>query len=67
VSHARRPAALFIPVVAVAYSIKEVESYLRAILQWQLTHNFLSEIQRAHCTFVSACASCREVACAGWT
>jgi hypothetical protein len=41
-----RPAALFIPVVAVAYSIKEVESYMRAILQWQLTHNFLSEIQR---------------------
>ena len=32
--------------VAVAYSIKEVESYLRAILQWQLSHNFLSEIQR---------------------
>lgn len=42
--------------VAVAYSIKEVESYLRAILQWQLSHNFLSEIQRAHC--VHLCPAC---------
>ena len=41
-----RPAALFIPVVAVAYSIKEVESYLQAILLWELKHNMLTEIQR---------------------
>lgn len=41
-----RPAALFIPIVAIAYSIKEVESYLQAILQWHLSHNLLSEIQR---------------------
>ena len=43
----RRPAALFIPVIAVAYSIKEVESYFHAIMLWQLKHNILSEMQRA--------------------
>lgn len=47
-----RPSALLIPIVAIAYSIKEVESYLRAILQWQLNHNFLSEIQREHADLV---------------
>jgi hypothetical protein len=53
-------------VVAVAYSIKEVESYLRAILQWQLTHNFLSEIQRGPIEVLcAACACCWMIACAG--
>jgi hypothetical protein len=75
VGAACRPAALFIPVVAVAYSIKEVESYLRAILQWQLNHNFLSEIQRActcgpsmccwQCDAHSLCAAVRASCIAG--
>lgn len=32
--------------MAVVYSIKEIESYLQAILVWQLNHNLLSEVQR---------------------
>ncbi len=51
-----RPAALFIPIVAVVYSIKEVESYLQAILVWQLNHNFLSEVQREFTDWLS-CSS----------
>lgn len=42
-----RPASLFVPVIAVAYSVKEVESWIRAIAMWQLKHSVLSELQHA--------------------
>lgn len=42
-----RPAAFFLPIIAAAYSVKEVESYLRAILLWQMKHRILSELQHS--------------------
>lgn len=42
-----RPVSLFVPIVAVAYSVKEVESWIRAIIIWQLKHSVLSELQNA--------------------
>lgn len=42
-----RPASLFIPVIAVAYSVKEIESWIRAIAMYQMKHSILSVLQRA--------------------